>query len=619
MRLGKVNKRNFFLQIMKIKVRGINILLFSGIFLIVLSLLFVFVQNNREDTTQTIQENVALESQISFSIDSASTNGNIIELNLKNTGEGTIDEFLIKFYGPQGVEQIREEIDLKVAEQRNFVIYSTFLDQIDKVEITPGISFDDKTEYLITKQQDHVFESYNEVEEPVLLENEECSANHHCNDDNRDTIDLCEDFNCIYIFPECNDSTDNDDDGFIDLADQGCSSRRDNNEGNTICSPSDPNCQNIEEECGDGIVSGTEQCDEGVANGLICAPSYGGVCSYCSSECSRLTLTGHYCQDGIVQPNEQCDDGNNLPGDGCYNCIIEDILQSGFLPAELRFSKEVRSTNHPEIPLLNNIADFFIPMEITLLRDEGESFQFGITDSSEHDYSLTYQILKNNQQSTDLDIELYTVDYAYVNRVYYNLPGDTSPVGYYSDPLVSYEPGDITRTQSKIWWVTIRSKKNTPIGTYTLLLKVKQDGIISQKSANIVVLKPYLPEKSTFRMVLNEKFQTDAPDGYTPMDYHAAATSQQKKEVVKNYMKYLDKNRISHARPYYDPSCSLCGYIYKGASPNLNVLSLSGDDMVIDFTSFDELMVEYIGQGKMNSFIIGGSSWGFHDLVLQNV
>jgi fibro-slime domain-containing protein len=54
--------------------------------------------------------------------------------------------------------------------------------------------------------------------------------------------------------------------------------------------------------CGDGIVAGTEQCDNGTAMNT-------GAYNGCTADCKR----GPYCGDGTVQTaNEQCDDGVNL-------------------------------------------------------------------------------------------------------------------------------------------------------------------------------------------------------------------------------------------------------------------------------------------------------------------
>ncbi len=60
-------------------------------------------------------------------------------------------------------------------------------------------------------------------------------------------------------------------------------------------------------DCGDGVVRGSEPCDDGNAiDG-----------DGCDHDC---TLTG--CGNGIVTANEACDDGNDIDGDGCDTCAI---------------------------------------------------------------------------------------------------------------------------------------------------------------------------------------------------------------------------------------------------------------------------------------------------------
>ncbi|HTQ02806.1 MAG TPA: DUF4215 domain-containing protein [Polyangiaceae bacterium] len=134
-------------------------------------------------------------------------------------------------------------------------------------------------------------------------------------------------------------------------------------------------------DCGDGMVSGTEECDDGINKGGYnqCAPGcvfgprcgdgvvqteYGEVCddgvnagNYggCGPDCQPgprcgdgIVQTqdgevcddgmntgayggcgpncqpGPHCGDGIVDvPYEQCDDGNDVSGDGCSNCKID--------------------------------------------------------------------------------------------------------------------------------------------------------------------------------------------------------------------------------------------------------------------------------------------------------
>ncbi len=81
-------------------------------------------------------------------------------------------------------------------------------------------------------------------------------------------------------------------------------------------SPGDPNICAV---CGNGVVEGTEECDDGNTD-----PGDG-----CRGDC-----TIEVCGDGILDPQEGCDDGNTDPGDGCdENCIVEEcgngVLQAG--------------------------------------------------------------------------------------------------------------------------------------------------------------------------------------------------------------------------------------------------------------------------------------------------
>jgi len=69
--------------------------------------------------------------------------------------------------------------------------------------------------------------------------------------------------------------------------------------------------------CGNGVVEGNEECDEGNQNGQVCTPAYGETCEYCKSNCTNGSVVGGRCGDGVVNGNEECDDGNTANGDGC--------------------------------------------------------------------------------------------------------------------------------------------------------------------------------------------------------------------------------------------------------------------------------------------------------------
>jgi len=85
------------------------------------------------------------------------------------------------------------------------------------------------------------------------------------------------------------------------------------------CSYCSNTCQTVTVQgpyCGDGIINGSEQCDNNGQNGQVCTPPYGGSCSYCSNTCQTVTVQGPYCGDGIINGSEQCDN-NGQNGQVC--------------------------------------------------------------------------------------------------------------------------------------------------------------------------------------------------------------------------------------------------------------------------------------------------------------
>jgi cysteine-rich repeat protein len=62
--------------------------------------------------------------------------------------------------------------------------------------------------------------------------------------------------------------------------------------------------------CGDGLVEGAEQCDDGNTDDT----------DACRNDCTIPPV----CGDGAVTGGEQCDDGNTIDGDGCnHACVTE--------------------------------------------------------------------------------------------------------------------------------------------------------------------------------------------------------------------------------------------------------------------------------------------------------
>ncbi|CAD8171155.1 unnamed protein product [Paramecium pentaurelia] len=88
--------------------------------------------------------------------------------------------------------------------------------------------------------------------------------------------------------------------------------------------------------CGDGIIAHDEQCDDGyalVGQGCFncklycqeqCTTCIDGQCFNCQQFGWQLNLIRRICQpicgDGIVTGNEQCDDGNDFDNDECISC-----------------------------------------------------------------------------------------------------------------------------------------------------------------------------------------------------------------------------------------------------------------------------------------------------------
>ncbi len=83
--------------------------------------------------------------------------------------------------------------------------------------------------------------------------------------------------------------------------------------------------------CGDGAVSGSEECDGNAnLNGQSCQSlGFEKGTLLCNAQCKFDNTYCAKCGDGIIAKDvtgvllEQCDDGNNVDGDGCYNCLVE--------------------------------------------------------------------------------------------------------------------------------------------------------------------------------------------------------------------------------------------------------------------------------------------------------
>src|SRR5262249_8728312 len=77
-------------------------------------------------------------------------------------------------------------------------------------------------------------------------------------------------------------------------------------------------------ECGDGIIAGNEQCDDGGSKaGDGCSDKCQFEAGYACNEPGKACVPT-VCNDGKLEGTEACDDGNNDMGDGCTpNCAVE--------------------------------------------------------------------------------------------------------------------------------------------------------------------------------------------------------------------------------------------------------------------------------------------------------
>jgi len=91
-------------------------------------------------------------------------------------------------------------------------------------------------------------------------------------------------------------------------------------------------CESI---CGDGVISGVEQCDDGNPTSgdgcsALCQVEPGYNCTGVPSLCARPP-----CGNGQVEFPESCDDGGQTPGDGCDEfCRLERCGDGSLDPGE---------------------------------------------------------------------------------------------------------------------------------------------------------------------------------------------------------------------------------------------------------------------------------------------
>ncbi len=89
-------------------------------------------------------------------------------------------------------------------------------------------------------------------------------------------------------------------------------------------------------ECGDGVPSQPELCDDGNLVTELACPYGTPTCTRCNADCSQpLALSGNTCGDGNVDAaNEACDDTNAVDCGGC-SADCQDLLPAGMATGTL--------------------------------------------------------------------------------------------------------------------------------------------------------------------------------------------------------------------------------------------------------------------------------------------
>ncbi|MFO0611232.1 MAG: hypothetical protein U0414_01495 [Polyangiaceae bacterium] len=169
-------------------------------------------------------------------------------------------------------------------------------------------------------------------------------------DDDQDGYFDCQDPDCASQCSvhesECANKLDDDVDGLIDCLDPDCLSQ-------AICGGHELQCHDGKDDDADGAIDCKDgDCPACPDTESVCNDGYDddadGAIDCADSDCTATCAMGG-CGDGVVVGTEECDDGANVDGDGCSaNCAVEpqafcDGL--GELPMGVSMGTTVNQTN----------------------------------------------------------------------------------------------------------------------------------------------------------------------------------------------------------------------------------------------------------------------------------
>lgn len=112
----------------------------------------------------------------------------------------------------------------------------------------------------------------------------------------------------------------------------------------------------VSEVCGNGLVEGTEACDDGnLISGdgcsMTCTVETGWSCSGQPSSCSEI------CGDSQIVGSETCDDGNTASGDGCSSSCQLELSNNLCLNSLIAYWKVDEGTGSTALDMTTNSHD----------------------------------------------------------------------------------------------------------------------------------------------------------------------------------------------------------------------------------------------------------------------